>query len=478
MLLIELSFPAGRYHATPWGRNVNEGVAEWPPSPYRLARAIIDVWKRRRPDWPFSRVFPIFEALSDPPHYALPPATTAHTRSFLNSNLPDPTAKQLVFDAFVAVEKDQKVLMRLSRELAPDAVKDLEDLLSEMNYLGRSESWVSTRVETSILQVEWNSGPMGSDGPAKEMEVVQVAAMVPPSDYKSGEKASEGPESWLTAVCMTTAELLSDGWSTPPAMRWVDYVRRKDALQPKPKPRPAHVGKEIRCARYALHSKVLPSVKDTLPFAERIRAKLMGIHRRIMNGDGSEVSRLFSGKTIDGQPLRGHQHVFYQPLDEDGDGRLDHLVISSSTPLSRSELTALDRLQSIWQHGGRPDVQIVLTSLSGKRQNQSSKTWVSVTPFVTKRHYRKGRGPFGEWLNAEVVKECAFHSMQAPVRIEWIPTTLSTVRPLRWAEFVRSRKKAASPTGYGCKLEFDQSVPGPFALGAGCHFGLGLFKPA
>jgi len=28
---IKLNFPAGRYHATPWGRHVNEGVAEWPP---------------------------------------------------------------------------------------------------------------------------------------------------------------------------------------------------------------------------------------------------------------------------------------------------------------------------------------------------------------------------------------------------------------------------------------------------------------
>ena len=52
MLLIELAFPAGRYHATPWGRHVNEGVCEWPPSPYRLVRALYDAWKRKRPDWP------------------------------------------------------------------------------------------------------------------------------------------------------------------------------------------------------------------------------------------------------------------------------------------------------------------------------------------------------------------------------------------------------------------------------------------
>ena len=39
MLLIEIHSPAGRFHATPWGRHVNEGAVEWPPSPWRFLRA-------------------------------------------------------------------------------------------------------------------------------------------------------------------------------------------------------------------------------------------------------------------------------------------------------------------------------------------------------------------------------------------------------------------------------------------------------
>lgn len=30
---VEFRFPARRYHATPWGNHVNEGLIEWPPSP-------------------------------------------------------------------------------------------------------------------------------------------------------------------------------------------------------------------------------------------------------------------------------------------------------------------------------------------------------------------------------------------------------------------------------------------------------------
>jgi CRISPR-associated protein Csb2 len=43
MLCFELRFPGGRYHATPWGTHVNEGQIEWPPSPWRLARALLAV---------------------------------------------------------------------------------------------------------------------------------------------------------------------------------------------------------------------------------------------------------------------------------------------------------------------------------------------------------------------------------------------------------------------------------------------------
>src|SRR5207302_7943257 len=93
---LKLTFPAGRYHATAWGRHVNEGVPEWPPSPYRLIRALYDAWKRRRPDWEPSRVERILTALgSSSPVYRLPAATSSHTRSFLSKNEEDPQSKTL-----------------------------------------------------------------------------------------------------------------------------------------------------------------------------------------------------------------------------------------------------------------------------------------------------------------------------------------------------------------------------------------------
>ena len=90
MNAIKIRFLAGRFHATPWGRNVNEGEVEWPPSPFRLARALLDVWYRRFPELPRERVEAVLRLLAGAPGFALPPATAAHSRFFMSANKPNP----------------------------------------------------------------------------------------------------------------------------------------------------------------------------------------------------------------------------------------------------------------------------------------------------------------------------------------------------------------------------------------------------
>ena len=476
MLVIELQFPAGRYHATPWGRNVNEGEVECPPSPYRLARALLDVWARRKPSWPEERMLPVLEALSAVHLSCLPPVSAAHTRSYLSSNERDPSKKQLVFDAFVALAHDEKVYMGFEYELASVSTQDLKALLDELNYFGRSESWVKAKVINEMSEVEWNCVPLSTDLPFIGGETVQVACLQSPDEYYKLPYRPEGL-SWLQALCLTTKDLLEKGWSDPPALHWVDYVRKENTLRPRAGKSPLSFKAGFRCAKYALSSKVLPRVQETVPFAERIRAHLMGIHRRIKNDDPNLVSSVFSGKGHDGKCLKGHRHAFYLPLDEDGDGRLDHLLVYAVDPFTSSELNALDLLRSVWQPDRRPDVRLVLISLSAEGPDKRSNRWVSATPFVTSRHYRKGRGTYNEWLTSEIFRECNFHGLPTPTKVEWIPHTLYTSQPIRWMEFIRNRKNRAPLRGYGCLLNFDKQVSRPFALGSGCHFGLGLFVP-
>src|SRR5581483_5784527 len=112
MICVSLRFLAGRYHATPWGRHVNEGAVEWPPSPWRILRALVATWKRTLPDLPQEQVEPIFRALAEPPEFLLPPASTGHTRHFMPWFKKGPDDRTLVFDTFVAVSRESPVWVR------------------------------------------------------------------------------------------------------------------------------------------------------------------------------------------------------------------------------------------------------------------------------------------------------------------------------------------------------------------------------
>ena len=100
---IALSFPSGRYHATAWGRHVNEGAPDWPPAPWRLLRALVAVWKRTLQDDVLvnTHLPTAIAKLTDPPLYKLPPAVLAHTRHYMPQRQRGDTA--LVFDGFIAV---------------------------------------------------------------------------------------------------------------------------------------------------------------------------------------------------------------------------------------------------------------------------------------------------------------------------------------------------------------------------------------
>ena len=74
MTVLELHFPAGRYHATPWGRHVNEGAVEWPPSPWRIVRALIATWYLKAREIPATTVRSLVNTLSLPPGFHLPNA--------------------------------------------------------------------------------------------------------------------------------------------------------------------------------------------------------------------------------------------------------------------------------------------------------------------------------------------------------------------------------------------------------------------
>jgi CRISPR-associated protein Csb2 len=471
MLVLELTFSAGRYHATPWGRHVNEGAVEWPASPYRLIRALFDTWKRKRPEWDAARVERVLFALaSAPPRFRLPQASTSHTRSFLSTNTRDVSDRTLIFDAFAAVSPRSPVMVGWPDVTLDRATEsDLDELLEQLNFLGRSESWVSARVLAGVQSVEWNCTP-GTDN-AESGDSVPIACAIPRNQWR-------GSSPWLDALAFSTTSLLKTRLSGPPAMQYIDYVRPPDCFSVSHKA-VSRAERPIHGVLYALDSKVLPLATSTLEIAERVRTKLMGIHKALAGGP-ELVSSRFSGKDAEGKPLKGHRHVFVLPSDENHDGRLDHLLVVCRDPLDRVERLALDRLQSLWQSDGRPDIRCIPVRWGALEQLLRQATHLSsVTPFVPARHYRKGRGTWPDWVAQQLVRECRQHGLPEPIRVTLLGRhLLRGGRSYRWLEFRRNRKDDEVRTGYGFEVEFDQPVLAPLALGYGCHFGLGQFQAA
>lgn len=467
MTTIELRFPAHRFHATPWGRHVNEGVVEWPPSPYRLLRSLYDAWKRKHPELPEAMVAEIFQALAaEAPCFALPQATASHTRSYLNSNTLDPTDKSLIFDAFVAVSPGDACYLTWPHvELSMAQRKTLERLLRSLNYVGRSESWVEARLFEGEVEASIRCEPLAETDLSGE--AIPVACVTPPAEYQ--EKRP-----WLDAIAYSTAEFLKDRRSLPPAMRTVQYVRPTEALMIRvPRPPRRHTG--AQAVLLGLDAPVLPLITATIEIAEQIRVRLMGVHKRLV-GDATKVSPKFSGKTAEGTPLSDHQHAFILPLGNER-GRIDRVLIYTRCEdgFDSPELQAILRVRSLYQGGSEDRIRTVATwrgrSEDGSVRPRVSQV-ISTTPFVAPRHWRKGRGSFEEFLKDEVRRECRNHQLPEPRAAESLPKSPGL---FEWVEFRRNRKDDAPRPGYGFRLEFGEEVAVPFSLGYGCHFGLGQF---
>lgn len=430
MITIALTFPSGRFHATPWSRHVNEGIPEWPPSPWRLLRTLVAVWKRKLPSLPAPKVRQILASLAPPPLYYLPPAATGHLRHFMPGR-EGGTSRDKIFDAFVALERDASVLLHWpGQTLGTPEQEMLADLLSQIAFLGRAESWCSARLLDADKPPEINCAPLSANGGranGEKTEVVRVLCADPtqafdapvlprPAGRKTKSASPTYDPNWN--LCLDTAMLQKLGWSDPPGSLWIKYSRRLDALSVRPTPRQRpHTAARPRpqLARFVLDSTVLPLATLALPLAEEARRRLIAAHARQtakrIYGDAFDFERYRAGElpvplspVLSGKDAAGarriddHRHAYYLFTDEDGDGRLDHLTIAAQDGFDPADLDALHSLRQLTSttEEGRHPVRLVLLGLGTMEELLPrilgpARAWVSASPYICTR-FPKSRG--------------------------------------------------------------------------------------
>ena len=477
MLAIKFTFTANRYHATQWGRHVNEGVLEWPPSPWRILRGIVATWRRTLPDIPGDRVEPMLGALaSEYPKFHLPPASTGHTRHYMPYNEGARERTTLVLDPFVAIQPMRSLFaVWPDVELDTQQRGDLERILRNLPYLGRAESWVNA--ELASEHPEPNSYALDNGMlPGGDLEVIRM--LVPHRHI--GLKGLE----------VETSELRDKGRIDPEGAHWYPYVRKRDCFTSFRTDRPRRTVRDANptVVRFALSGKVLPMAFDTLRWGELARQAAMSKYGK--QNDGA-VSEALSGKDKSGKPLKGHPHALYLPTDEDGDGRLDHLTVWAVGGLDPEEFQAVvsvqelnrgsgrDPLQLAYQANGREGDFIDVSRLFGK-----SKRWRSLTPYVLTRHSKRDSDSPKEQIEREITLRSPDRRLRS-VKLEPPRTRIEPIRSglsdgFRPFEFFRYRQGGGSNAGgaFNFELEFEEPVSGPIALGFACHYGLGLFVPS
>lgn len=521
-----LRFPGGRYHATPSGHHVNEGVVEWPPSPWRLVRALIACGYSTQhwDDVPLEGRRLVESLSSVLPEYRLPQAALGHSRHYMpTTRIKDGREETtLVLDAFADVG-DGTLWVRWPTKVDDNAQQLFDILVEHLGYLGRSESWVlgESISDDAPLPASGRAFPhSGSVPPSRYFEQIALIAPDVPDDYAtwrrgevevarerlklpSGRKPSQARQKKIDAIeslypadlvdCLQrdTAWWKAQKWSRAPGSRSVLYWREGNALQVGPPASPRVPGPQraemmlLALTTPSGSKSALPTLARTLPQAERL-------HRALVSklGLGGEPCPEIVGRDEGGEPLRGHRHSHVLPVDFDGDGRLDHIVVFARMGLGGRAQRAIRQVRKTYMKGGVGELQVAvagvgtlndLRAIGGGRSEAvndllgpttGAASWITATPFVPPRHLKKGGRSS---LVGQVEAELAVRRFP-PAKVEVLDWTGET---LALRHFVRRRHRGPQPpidVGFAVRLLFDSPVVGPICLGYGSHFGLGLFR--
>lgn len=521
MITISFRFPAGRVHATPWGRQVNEGAVEWPPSPWRILRALIATWHLKAQDAVQETVLRslVTKMAGEVPSFHLPAATVSHTRHYMPYIEGRSEKRTKVFDTFVHILDGGSIeAVWPATMLGADESKALGILLDCLGYLGRAESLVEAKLEMASVH-PLNARPLlPGENPRADEELVRVMAPMLPIDYatwragyeaaisagarkpakKQAGKTKAGspalPSDVFGALLADTGDLKRAGWNQPPCTRWLDYVRPRNAFEVRARARSAAtVAPPPTVARFAVASQVLPRLTQAISVGERVHQSLVKI---------SGNAPVFTGLDAGGKPLQGHAHARILCETTDARGSITRITVFAPMGFDARARHALDQLKRVWGHGGH-DLQLILLGVGQEKdfdgldasRDQSalfveSTEWRSLTPFVPTRHAKARRDgqpkcdEHGLQIGSPEHDLCRLiveSGLPRPTTIVPMSTGCFGKKSVRWLAFQRQRKhgggSSAGQMGYGFRLTFAKPVRGPLAFGYASHFGLGLFTP-
>lgn len=471
---IGVRFVTGEYHATAWDQAVNTGGSEWPPSPWRLVRALVSTWHTRCPDVPADRIEHLISRLAEqPPHVWLPPVRASHTRHYLpgaGHRSDEVGGTSLTLDPRLQLDPAAQILVRWPQlDLDPEEAALLGHLLAQLPYLGRAES----RCEATLLdEAEAMSGPEEQHWAVPVSEDGQLRVLLPHPTVTRAQVE-------VTPDAMRKAKRL-----TPVGAHWVSYRTGREPEVERSAPRQVSAPHAVR---WVLESRAPFRAEDGILATTGLRGAVLGAL-----GGGERLAAdprawLVAGPHADAS-VGDHQHAhWWWFADEHGVIRELVMWVPGGIPVDWvGRIASVRRLPDFQDapKGYRPGAALHLQSVGELTAVHPavavrSKRWRTATPMLTERFPKKHGDP-QQFIRREVEREVAYRApwwprMPALQSIEvtrgWDAPETIRFRRYRWKETMASRRR-----GFEVVIEFDEPMAGPVSLGALSHFGFGLFE--
>lgn len=463
---VAIRFPLGRYHATPWDRSVNEGGVEWPPSPWRLLRALVATWYTRWSELPAPVLDGLLDALGEPPAYRTPEAAAGHTRHYLpgaGHKKGETGGTELTLDPYLRVARDAELLVRWeAAELTGEQRETLAKLLELVPYLGRADAVCQARLLDADPETDRGWWRPAGDGD----ETVRLLAPTRPVQR--------------AALELGTVEMRGQRRTVPPASTWVTYRRDRPGAVSAGRARPEPPA--VNAVRFAVLADAPFRATHGILLADEV-------HRLVTRGlDGGRPELLGHGGAA-----TDHKHAHWVPLP-DGLGagaEVTGLLVWVPAGLATEEVTAIIEVSNRRMSGRRggngyeikgfPPTRLLLQAVGPVAQVapelcRPARVWRSRTPYLPVRHRK--RESLDDYLTVDVATELRYRGRPGATVTRPDP---ADGLPDRWArDFRRYRMDehlGKSRRGLGLGLEFEQEVCGPLLLGQLSHFGYGLFEP-
>jgi CRISPR-associated protein Csb2 len=456
---LAVRFDLDRYHATPWGTHVNDGQVEWPPSPWRLLRALFSA---SRVDVRLADVAVDADAglgrllAAPPPRFALPPSAAAHSRHYMPSQKWSQTAPgetDLVVDAFRVLARDADLRVWWDVALTPPERDALTRAAGSIGHLGRSESVCTVRV---------------LDAAPSAFDAQPLATADDDPDATTDLLCPDGSATLAELIAPVTA-LRRARRLMPPGSRWVRYRVADSPAATRPRAQ----AQQPTLALLRIAGSGRPNLREAVALAEVVRSTLQGAFGRRSERSASPT---LSGH-VDGKPRNDqHRHAHYLALPEHDGRRIDRIAVWAPEGLGSEEVAALASLRELRLRDKPQPLRVALAALGDSATMREdtllgpSTRWRSATPFVLPRHPKRRGGQMVEGPIEQIARELELRGLPAPDEIEILRGD--------WSSYRRTRSggsRRTAPPAVGVRLRFASEVRGPLVLGALSHFGAGLF---